>query len=185
MRYVVLLLAGAGLGTLFDATHVATNTTAYTTPAYLGLAWWVPLLYAAAGLGIGLSHPQLDRLLGRPRRPLHPAALLLGIIALGAMWTGSGLLPLPHWQRGLILAPAALLVWWALDRTRAGLALAALTALIGCTIEILLSRLGLFIYINPDIAGIASWIPWIYGVASVAIGNLGRALAPAVTGSPL
>lgn len=180
MRIAALILAGAGLGTLFDWTHVATRTTAYTTPAYLGLAWWVPLLYAAAGLGIGLSHPRLDRVLGRPiiNEPIRPLALIAGVVALGAIWSGSGLLPLPHWQRSFILAPAALLVWWAIDRTRAGLVLAALTAAVGCAVEILLARLALFHYVAPDILGVASWLPWIYVAASVAVGNLGRALAP-------
>lgn len=178
VRVLVLLLAGAALGTLFDWTHVTTSTTAYTSPTWLGLPWWIPLMYAAAGLGIGLSHPQLDRYLARPPRPLTPLALVLGIIALGAIWAGSGLLPLPHWQRGLILAPAAMLVWWTLDRTRAGLVLAGITAIAGCAAEITLSKLGHFNYMNPDIAGITSWLPWIYVAASVAVGNLGRALTP-------
>lgn len=185
VRILVLLLAGAALGTLFDWTHVTTGTTAYTTPTWLGLPWWIPLMYAAAGLGIGLSHPQLDKLLGRPRRPLTPFALVLGILALGAIWSGSGLLPLPHWQRGLILAPAALLVWFTLDRTRAGLIIAAITAIVGCTAEITLSKLGHFNYTNPDVAGIASWLPWVYVAASVAVGNLGRALSePAAPSGP-
>lgn len=178
MRIPVLLLAGATLGTLFDWTHVATGTTAYAAPAWRGLAWWVPLMFAAAGLAIGLSHPRLDRVLARPARPLRPADLVLGMVALGAIWAGSGLLPLPNWQRGLVLAPAALLVWWALDRTRAGFLLATMTAVTGSAVEVLVSSLGYFKYVTPDVAGITSWLPWVYFAASVAVGNLGRALAP-------
>lgn len=176
-RIAALLLAGATLGSLFDWTHVATGTTAYTAPYWLGLAWWVPLMFASAALAIGLSHPHLDRRFGhRPPRRSH-TALLAGLVGLGAIWAGSGLLPLPHWQRGLVLAPAALALWWTLDRTRVGLALAAATAIVGCAVEILVSRLGYFVYVEPDFININSWLPWVYVAASVAGGNLGRALS--------
>lgn len=176
MRCLVLILAGATLGSFFDALHVASGTTAYTHPTYFGLPWWVPLMYAIAVLGIGLSHPHIDRRFSRPARTIPISKLLLGLLALGAIWSASGLLPLPHWQTGLILGPAAVFVWWAFDRTRVGVLLAVLTAIAGCTLEILLSRLGLFKYTHPDVAGVASWLPWIYVAASVAVGNLGRAL---------
>jgi len=52
-----LALLGATLGVALDWVHVATGTTAYTSPAVLGLAWWVPLLFGGAAVAMGLARP--------------------------------------------------------------------------------------------------------------------------------
>jgi len=177
-RVLVLAAVGATLGTSLDLVHVLTRTTAYTSPAFLGLAWWVPLNFAAATLAIGLSHPSLDDVLGRAAPvPRSGAVVVGGIAALAALWALSGLLRRSPSTVGLVLAPASLAVWWLLDGTGAGLALAAATAAVGVAVEIALVRHGQFLYVHPDMAGVASWLPWLYVAASVSVGNLGRWLA--------
>src|SRR6185503_16333201 len=116
-----------------------------------GLAAWVPLLYLSASLAIGLSHPLADRLLGRRARiPLTPARLSVGFIGLCAIWFGSGALPFSSAVVSAILLPASVGLWFWLDRTREGLALAALTALGGVAAEATLSHAGLFHHTHQD-----------------------------------
>ena len=176
MREVVgLLAAGAVLGTLLDVVHVATATTRYTHPAFAGVAWWVPLLFAGAGLAIGVSHTRIDILLGREIRP-PTSRVVAGMAVLLALWATSGFIkPAPRalW----ILAPASVIVWWLLDRSIVGLALALATAASGVVVEATLVSAGAFIYVAPDAGRVASWLPWLYVAASVAVGNYARWLA--------
>jgi hypothetical protein len=177
-RAALLALLGASFGTLLDYGHVWTGTVVYTKPWLHGVAWWVPLLYTGASLGIGLSHPLADRLLQRRSPvPLTAPRLLVGFLGLSAVWFASGALPLSTAGVSLILAPVALALWLALDRTRQGLVCALVTALAGCAAEVVLSRAGLFRHTHQDVLGIPIWLPWIYVAASVGLGNIGRRLA--------
>ena len=174
---IILVLLGATFGSLFDWLHVKTGAIAYAKPTSLGIAWWVPLLYSTAALAIGLSHPMADRLLGRVERVAHTRArLVFGFVAFCAIWFATGALPFSSAIVAAMLAPVSLAIWFALDRTWQGLLLASSTAVFGFAFEALLSRLGLFRHIHPDVLGIAIWLPTIYVAASVGIGNLGRAL---------
>jgi hypothetical protein len=172
-----LAVAGAVLGTLLDALHVATSTTRYAHPAALGLAWWVPILFAAAALVIGLSHRAVDALLGR-RPPADPARIAVGLVALLGLWATSGLVKDVRIATPL-LAAASLAVWWRLEGTLAGLGLGLATAAAGVAVETSLVRAGAFEYVAPDAGRVASWLPWLYVTASVAVGNLARWLASA------
>lgn len=180
-RALGLALLGGTVGTLFDWVHCATGAIRYADPAFMGLAWWVPLVYVGAALGIGLSHPPLDRLHRRKARwPHSPARLAGGVVALVALWVASGLFVMA----GLgplaitaLLAPASLATWWVFDRTGAGLSLAVGTALVGMGVECVLITQGLFSHTQTDLGLIPSWLGFIYVGASVGLGNLGRWLA--------
>ena len=175
---LVLALLGATFGTLFDEAHVLTGAIRYPGPPAFGVPWWVPLLYAGASLGIGLSTPIADGWLGRRARfPETPARLVAGFVGLCAVWFASGALPLGSAAVAVILAAASLGMWWGLDRTWQGLVEAAGTALAGCAVEVTLSRAGLFAHTRQDVLGLAWWLPWIYVAASVGLGNVGRRLA--------
>src|SRR5438067_255336 len=65
-----LFLLGATLGTALDSLHVHSGVERYPMPVLFGLAWWVPLLFGAAAVAIGYSHPMVDPLLHN-ERPLH------------------------------------------------------------------------------------------------------------------
>jgi hypothetical protein len=176
-----LVVAGAVLGTLLDGVHVATATTRYTNPALLGLAWWAPLLFAGASLAIGISHVTTDRLLGRDVRP-EARGVVAGMVLLLALWATSGLLK-PAQTALLVLAPASVVIWLALDGTAIGLGLAVATAATGVVVEATLVSLGAFTYVAPDAGRVASWLPWLYVAASVAVGNYARWLAATGVGS--
>lgn len=175
-RALILAFLGGLLGALLDWSHVTSGTVVYARPVVLGEAWWVPLLYASSGLGIGLSHVALDARLARPEREITPERVLLGLVGLAVVWASSGYLPVADALRSLVLGPLALAVWFACDRTRVGLLVALATALVGCGVALALTAIGAFHYVHPDVGPIASWLPWIYVTASVAVGNLGRFL---------
>jgi hypothetical protein len=184
---VGLLVAGAVLGTLLDGVHVATATTRYAHPVLLGLAWWAPLLFAGASLTIGLSHLTIDRLLGRELRP-GARGVVLGMLLLLALWATSGLVK-PATTALLVLVPASLAMWLALEGTAVGLALAVVTAAMGVVVEATLVSIGAFSYVAPDAGRVASWLPWLYVAASVAVGNFARwleagVLRPVLTPAP-
>ena len=184
MRQAIgLVAAGAVLGPLLDGVHVATATTRYAHPALFGLAWWAPLLFAGASLAIGLSHELIDVVLDRHVRP-DGRTVTVGIVALLMLWAISGLVK-PAGAALWILAPASVAMWAILDGSVVGLVLALATASCGVAVEASLVSAGAFAYAAPDAGRVASWLPWLYVAASVAVGNLARWLTRArSTGTP-
>ena len=174
-QIVVLFAVGAVLGTALDWVHVATATTRYTHPVFLGLAWWVPLLFGSAATAIGMSHTLIDLLLERTVRP-ETRHVAIGLALLLVLWATSGLVKPPRTALW-VLAPASIAVWWAFDASVVGLVLALATASSGVAVEATLVSAGAFSYVAPDAGRVASWLPWLYVAASVAVGNLGRWLA--------
>ena len=185
-RVLILFVLGATLGPLGDWFHVISETTAYPSGVYAFYfgkqPYWVPLLFGAAGLAIGLSHPQMDRWLGAPfgrRGSRGIAGVIFGIAAFLGIYAMSAFAPLETGSSlDITIAAAAMLLWWAADRTWQGLLLAALTAAVGCAVEIYLVQQRAYVYLSPkdNFYGVASWLPWLYVAASVAVGNLGRFL---------
>lgn len=186
----------------------------------LETGWWVPPLFGAAAVVIGVSHTSLDawRIRASVRaareqelrnsskaQPVRRTADLIDECpakpALGFTpgWTGvnlcisvfafqylaSGILAspespfvdgfLPYHLIDLILAVWACLTWYVFDNTRQGLFMAGLTAFAGPCAEIVLINYGhLYEYSHPDLAGIPSWIPYVYACGAPAVGNLSR-----------
>ncbi|MBA2287338.1 MAG: hypothetical protein H0W02_17850 [Ktedonobacteraceae bacterium] len=170
-----LFLLGATLGTGLDAIYVYTGIESYATPVFFGLAWWVPLLFGAAAVAIGVSHPRFDLLLQRGRRPpglsdsLGALAWLLLAYLIGATSLQSlakfGLLALVYFN-----------FWLLTGRSWQNLALSIVTAITGTLIEMILVTAGAFSYrhTSPDMIGVPYWLPWLYACASLAVGGLGR-----------
>jgi hypothetical protein len=179
---VGLLAAGAVLGTLLDGVHVATATTRYTHPTVAGLAWWVPLMFGGATVAIGASHRLVDRWLRRDLRP-DGGRVAAGMVLVLGLWATSGLVK-PAGTALWILAPASVAMWLLLDRTLVGLGLAIATAISGVVVEATLVSLGVFTYVAPDAGRVASWLPWLYVAASVAVGNYARWLGAAAIDAP-
>lgn len=171
-----LVLLGAVVGPLLDRAHAWTGAIAYDTPVTpLGVPWWVSLVYVGAALGIGLSHPPLDRALRRPQRvTLSTGRLAGGFAAMASLWVASGLLPGSNVAIALVLAVGAVGMLIVLDRTWQGILLALGTGLGGVVVEATLVRLGLFHHRSPDWLGLPVWLPLLYFGGSVAIGNLAR-----------
>lgn len=173
---LVLLLLGATVGPALDGIHVRTDTLVYPTPDFLRMEWWVPPLFAAAGLAIGLARPLWERMLDR-RTATPPAwVVALAMAIFIASYALSGLLPWAWSSVALVLAVLAAVTWAVCDRSGLGVFLAGSTALLGTSVEIMLVREDLFAYVRPDIAGVPGWLPWLYVTAAIAVGNLGKYL---------
>jgi hypothetical protein len=177
-RILILLAVGAIGGTLGDLCHVLSKTEGYPT-----FPFWVPLLFASAVLAIGIAHPWFDRI-ARTSRTLRPGLLSQsrvwgGLVLLLATWAASGFLNLSTGgSKDLVIAGTAIAAWWLLERTWSGIVLGLLTAVLGTTAEILQSRAGIFFYYpeHQNLWGVPSWLPYLYFIASVTTGNLGRML---------
>ncbi|MCE9624099.1 MAG: hypothetical protein K8R69_01400, partial [Deltaproteobacteria bacterium] len=124
---------GAVVGPVGDAFHVHSGTTDYPREVFGLYLWrlpfWVPILFGCAGLAIGLSHPQMDRLLGAPSQ--RPGSRSLGLVVFGiaaflGIYAMTAYAPLVSGgSLDVLIAVSALLVWAFLDRTWQGLLLAA------------------------------------------------------------
>ncbi len=182
----VLAALGATVGTALDAIHTHTDTLAYPEPAFFREAWWVPPLFAAAGVAIGLARPLWERLLRLRSPPPSGRVVVLGIGLFVLAYALSGLLPFPWPTRSLVLAAVAAVAWTVCDRTGLGIFLAVSTALLGTSVEIGLVRVGAFAYApdQRDLAGVAGWLPWLYASASIAVGALGKRLTDGAPASP-
>ena len=172
----LLALIGATLGSLLDGIHTHTGTTAYPHPWIWLMAWWVPLLFGAAGVSIGLSRPLWERLLSVNDRAPSLGAACGALAAFAAAYGLSGTLPGGPLVRGGALLTIFAALWWAIDRRPLGLFLAVSTAVIGTSVEMTLVHFGCFAYLAPDFGGVAGWLPALYAVATVAVGGVGRVL---------
>lgn len=172
---VWLFLLGATFGTALDAYHVYSNIESYPMPVLFGVAWWVPLLFGAAAVAIGVSHPLVDPLLGhawRPRRLLLSVGELTWLVLAYLVSATS----LPSLAKGGLLAIIYLNFWLLAGRSWQNLLLSLVTAITGTLIEMTLVAAGAFSYVHPEMIGVPSWLPFLYAYASLAIGDLGRTL---------
>lgn len=190
-RLAFFALLGGVMGTLLDAFHVLNETAYYDNfpkIPLLDVAFYVPIEFATAGVVVGLIRPWLDVELRRKRSELPPAIVLFGMIVLSGAWFGSGWLTAQCWVSQTPQCtsdPSALIatiltfiaggMWLVFDRSWQGAFAALLTAGIGVTVELGLVELtGTYHYRHPDFWGVPKWLPSLYVVACVAVGNLGR-----------
>ncbi len=170
-----LFVIGAICGTALDAFHVYSSIEHYPKPAFLGVAWWVPLLFGIAAVSIGYSHPFIDPLIHNIRRPRRLTTsiaelswlLLAYVIAAGAFTSIS---------KVILLSLIYFNFWLLTGRGWQNLLLSLITAITGTLIEMTLVAAGAFSYLEPDILGVPYWLPFMYACASLAIGDLGRSL---------
>lgn len=168
-----------------------------TLPASSPLRRWVPLLFGVAGIILGVSHPLLDAWqAGRggeqPRGGSDPSwTLVLPAIACFVLqYAASGALEQPLLGQTLpgglptldvFLAATAAAHWAAFDGTRQGAGMAALTAVGGPLVEMLLiNGAHLYHYSHPVLLGTPTWICWVYACGAPAVGNLGRKVSSAL-----
>jgi hypothetical protein len=175
-----LFLAGAICGTALDAFHVYSSIERYHRPAFLGVAWWVPLLFGFATVSIGYSHPFMDPLIHNIRRPRRLTTsiaelswlLLAYVIAAGTFTSIS---------KAILLGLIYFNFWLLTGRGWRNLLLSVVTAITGTLIEMTLVAAGAFSYLQSDIFGIPYWLPFMYACASLAVGDLGRSLMYSTT----
>lgn len=176
LRFFLLFLVGAVIGPLCDRFfHTDTGILAYTDPSHW-IAWWTPLLFGGASLGISLFTLGADQWLKRKPRVLTGKDVAGGLLAFVLLYFVSGIWQDAGAEKSLVLFLAALLVWRQWDRTWQGLVTGALIALAGCLAEASLIAKGVFYYLAPDLLGIPAWLGFLYFSAAVGVGNLARVL---------
>lgn len=170
-----LFLLGATLGTALDAFHVYSGVERYPVPTFLGVAWWVPLLFGAAAVAIGCSHVGADMLLRQRRRPVR----LVWSLGEG-MWVVLAYVvsasELDSWAKMGLLGVIYINFWVIAGRSWQNLVLSVVTAITGMLVEMVLVATGAFSYVHPDMLEVPYWLPCIYLCASLAVGDVGRAL---------
>jgi hypothetical protein len=175
-----LFLSGAMLGTALDAFHTFSGVERYASPALLGVAWWVPLLFGGAAVAIGYSHPLLDPLLHHRRfRPLFSS--LLGLVWLPLVYLISASF-FDTLTKTLLILLVYCNFWLLAGSDWQSLVFSLATAVTGTLIEMILVAAGAFAYLHPDMLGVPYWLPGIYACASQALGDLGRSLFYATGG---
>jgi hypothetical protein len=170
-----LLLLGATLGTALDALEVYSGVERYPRPMLFGVAWWVPLLFGAAAVAIGYSHPLVDPLISRtrPYRRLSSSMGELTWLVLAYLISAS---TLDSQAKVGLIAIIYLNFWLLAGRSWQDLLLSLVTAITGTLVEMILVNAGVFSYTHPDILGVPYWLPGLYACASLAVGDLGRSL---------
>lgn len=157
----------------------------------------MPLLFAAAGIILGVSHPLLDawqqeRGGQQPRGGADPSwSFVLAAITLFVLqYAASGTLEEPLLRQALpgglpaldaLLLSSGVALWWAFDCSPQGLLMACLTAVAGPAVEVaLINGLHAYTYTHPSFLGIPSWIAWVYLAGGPAVGNLGRRVSSSI-----
>jgi len=184
MRMLLLFLLGFLLAPLGDVCHILSDTIIYPPGVYnyyiFGiLPYWVPFLFGTATVLIGASHLFSDKLFdfklflkyGSTNPPWWHIGL--GMFAFLFLYCISGIAP--YWVMMLVLV----YLLATLARGPYDLVLMSATALVGASAEIHLISQNLFSY-HPDhrhIFGIPMWLPLLYALASLVVGNLARKLS--------
>lgn len=171
-----LVVLGGTLGVSLDVMHVKTGTTAYPNPDIFGIAWWVFPLFASAGVMFGLARPIWERVLGWRTPPPSLGIACAGLAFFVASYLSSGVLPFGAAWKSVVLATLAIACWWLLDRSLLGAALGLGAAISGTGFEAAIIHLGAFHYVNPDVLGVAIWLPLLYVTVGVGVGNFGKYL---------
>jgi hypothetical protein len=172
----ILLAAGAVLGPVLDGFHTHSGTTYYPRPWILMMAWWVPLLFSSATLGLASVFPIADG--AGHSRPSPPSwrSTLLAVAIFIALYFASGFAPLSSPAKLALLGAGAVVLMGAVKPGSRAIGLSIVATVIACGVEITLSRVGAFGYRAPDFAGIPMWLPALYIAACAALGQLGRKL---------
>lgn len=181
-----IFLLGFFFAPLGDMVHVATHTTWYPSGYayyFMGIPWWVFPFFGFSGLVLGFANHYVDRNIFKTKaiRPGETNAQMavLGAFSFLAAYLLSGVLKeYPSWFIHLALGGATFIYWFYLERTWQGILLSLGPAIGGTLVEITLIRNGVFKYLPPDdlLFGAASWLPWLYVILALSLGNLMRYL---------
>lgn len=172
-----LFVTGAIVGPFFDGFHSHSGTLSYPQPWIFKMAWWVPLLFGAAGVAVGTGALTWDTWFSRLPAIRPISEIIAGLLLFGLQYFASGFLKLSPTLALVFLGLFALANWILMDCTLVGLFFSLVTALVGCLVEITLIAFGLFFYHQPDLWGIPFWLPFLYISAACSVGNLARLLA--------
>jgi hypothetical protein len=151
---------GAALGTLLDGIHAYGDVLAYPGADFGRWAWFVPIEFGLLGVGAGLVMPILERAVGPGGQVFWSVAwrtgetlFFCGLYVLTTLADEDSAVAL---ALALAALAGARLVWCSVPGDWAYVLAAAL---LGPAVEAALSALGVFEYLEPDLAGIPFWLP--------------------------
>lgn len=171
---------GAIAGSLLDAVHTHTGTTRYPEPIVFRMAWWTPLLFGTAGVLVLAAAPLAERVVRRPVATVRSGiGEALAFLAFVASYVVSGVLPTGNLTKLTVMTGLFVSAVVLVGRTLVALVLAAIGAIAGPVVEIVLVGRGAFAHLQPDFAGIPMWLPALYAAAPVACAPVGLRLAKA------
>lgn len=176
-----LTLLGATLGPALDGLHTYSGMTWYPEPQWMRSVWWVPPLFAAAAVSIGMGRVQSERLFKMPGPNLAWPQVLAAFGLFVAGYAASGFLPVSEGARALLLTACFAIGWSLWDRTLLGIGSALLCGASGWLVEHTLVHHGLFFHRETTLDGVPLWLPSLYFLAALAVGGLARRLATPVT----
>lgn len=160
-KLMVLALMGASLGTFCDHCHVWGGVLAYRNPFIDGQAWWVMPLFAWAAVMVAVGYGLGEKLTGTRLAPIsRRRGVGYGLFFLGAYGATA---IFSDWPNALlVLLTLGFVSILLIEKDRALLVSALLTAVAGSLFEAALSSTGAFYYLHPDFLGIPRWLPALY-----------------------
>ena len=170
-----LFVLGATVGTELDAFHVFSKVERYAMPVFLGVAWWVPLLFGGAAVAIGYSHAMVDPLLGQRRVPRQLQLCIIQLLWVVLVYVISAT-SIDSLAKVGLMTIVYVIFWFVAGKGWQNVALSFATAITGTLVEMVLVAAGAFTYLHPDFMGVPYWLPCIYACASLAVGDMGRYL---------
>jgi hypothetical protein len=183
IAWVCVFLLGASVGSLLDGIHTHSGMTEYSAPWIWMMAPWTPPLFGAAAVAIAGVHASCDRLDLRASAVPSWRSTIVGIVVFAIAYFASGYLPAGNGVKTIVLVAIFAGCVLAFDRSRQGLALACITAAGGVIVEHALTVAGAFRHLYQDLWLVPVWLPALYLVASVTIGNIGRRIAASTSGA--
>ena len=144
-------------------------------------AYWVPALFAIAGLAMSLIQLTADAYIAGSVRQSSSPKTLYNISLFAFQYYLSGALDFLRYDTltiNLILSALAIGGFLFFDGTVPGLVLALATAVAGPAAELALINgpPHAYFYTHADVLGICSWVPAVYFLGGSAVGNLARSL---------
>jgi hypothetical protein len=179
MRTLLMLFVfGALIGNLFNSFHAFSGTIP-VTPTHLNplLDWSSYLLFGFAGVFIGLATIVFDKLRKDAPASNWPRAISACVL-LGVFYFISACMFLSNNVISIILILGFLLSMWLYDRSVFALIAAFIVAIAGTAVEITLIDFKVYHYARPQVMGVAWWLPFLYGIGSIATSQLVRVLNP-------
>jgi len=170
-----LFVLGATVGTGLDAFHVYSKVERYAMPVFLGVAWWVPLLFGGAAVAIGYSHAMVDPLLGQRRVPRQLQMCIIQLLWVVLVYVISAT-SIDTLAKVGLMTFVYVTFWFVAGKGWQNVAFSFVTAITGTLVEMALVAAGAFTYLHPDFMGVPYWLPCIYACASLAVGDMGRYL---------
>ena len=177
LEFGAVFVLGGVAGALLDLIHVRTGPPSYPDSTWFGQPWWViPEMGAAALLGPFGTIVSARVLRVGVRRDVRAFAAASVWFA-AAYWTSALLRDVP-WLGALVLGGT-----WAarvaVSRDRSLLLVVSVgMAIAGTAVEMILTNAGVFSYADPQMLGVAVWLPTLYAHAALLIVRITGLVAP-------